>query len=137
MLKSYIINYDYHSIKELNLFRTPVGHMNGEGMEILGDQYDQSQTLMMDEEVIVVDQDDEQIGSMSKVKSHLGEGTLHRAFSVLLFNSEGKLLIQKRASTKITFPLDLDFHSTDFDNIKAVLLFLFLSFLLCCFRLTG
>ena len=78
--------------------------MNGEGREILGDQYDQSQTLMMDEEVIVVDQDDEQIGSMSKVKSHLGEGTLHRAFSVLLFNSEGKLLIQKRASTKITFP---------------------------------
>ena len=65
--------------------------MNGEGREILGDQYDQSQTQMMDEEVIVVDQDDEQIGSMSKVKSHLGEGTVPRAFSVVLFYSEGKL----------------------------------------------
>ena len=61
--------------------------MIGEGSEILGDQYDQSQTQMMDEEVIVVNQDDEQIGSMSKVKSHLGEGTLHRPFSVLLFIS--------------------------------------------------
>ncbi len=29
---------------------------------------------------------------------------LHRAFSVFLINSEGKLLLQKRASTKITFP---------------------------------
>ena len=30
---------------------------------------------------------------------------LHRAFSVFLFNSEGKLLLQQRAHSKITFPL--------------------------------
>ncbi len=78
--------------------------MTGGGSEILGDQYDQSQTEMMDEEVIIVNDDDVPIGSMSKVKSHLGKGTLHRAFSVLLFNSDGELLIQKRAATKITFP---------------------------------
>jgi isopentenyldiphosphate isomerase len=28
---------------------------------------------------------------------------LHRAFSVLLFNKEGELLLQRRASEKITF----------------------------------
>ena len=31
-------------------------------------------------------------------------GLLHRAFSVFLFNSDGKLLLQQRASEKITFP---------------------------------
>jgi len=31
-------------------------------------------------------------------------GMLHRAFSVFLFNPEGQLLLQQRASTKITFP---------------------------------
>jgi len=31
---------------------------------------------------------------------------LHRAFSVFLFNNEGRLLLQQRASAKITFPGD-------------------------------
>ena len=78
--------------------------VSGEGSSILGDEYDPAQTQMMDEQVILVDEKDSQIGSMSKVQSHLNDGTLHRAFSVLLFNSAGELLIQKRASTKITFP---------------------------------
>ncbi len=71
---------------------------------ILGDTYDEAQTEMMGERVILVDENDRQIGSMSKVESHSGAGFLHRAFSVLLFNSEGKLLVQKRAASKITFP---------------------------------
>lgn len=36
--------------------------------------------------------------------SNIDRGLLHRAFSVFLFNSEGKLLLQQRASEKITFP---------------------------------
>lgn len=32
-------------------------------------------------------------------------GLLHRAFSVFLFNSENKLLLQQRAASKITFPV--------------------------------
>jgi geranylgeranyl diphosphate synthase type I len=78
--------------------------MSEGGSSILGDEYDPLQTQMMDEQVILVDEQDLQIGSMSKIESHLGEGALHRAFSVLLFNSVGELLIQKRASSKITFP---------------------------------
>ncbi|KAJ3401124.1 isopentenyl-diphosphate delta-isomerase idi1 [Chytriomyces hyalinus] len=34
----------------------------------------------------------------------INEGLLHRAFSVFIFNSEGKLLLQQRADEKITFP---------------------------------
>ena len=35
---------------------------------------------------------------------NIDKNMLHRAFSVFLFNSEGKLLLQKRSDTKITFP---------------------------------
>ena len=66
--------------------------------------YDEEQVQMMEENCIVVDKDDNIIGPDTKVNSHLGEGKLHRAFSVLLFNSSGELLIQKRAADKITFP---------------------------------
>ena len=44
----------------------------------------------------------------SKEETHLNaniaKGLLHRAFSVFLFNSEGKLLLQQRSPKKITFP---------------------------------
>jgi isopentenyl-diphosphate delta-isomerase type 1 len=78
--------------------------MEGDTGSILGGEYDSSQTGMMDEECILIDGDDNPIGPGSKVLCHLGEGRLHRAFSVLLFDSEGRLLIQKRAGSKITFP---------------------------------
>jgi isopentenyl-diphosphate delta-isomerase type 1 len=38
------------------------------------------------------------------LNTRINEGLLHRAFSVFLFNSEGKLLLQKRSDKKITFP---------------------------------
>ena len=67
-------------------------------------EYDDEQVQMMKENCIVVDENDTIIGNDSKVSCHLGEGKLHRAFSVLLFNSKNELLIQKRAAEKITFP---------------------------------
>ncbi len=36
--------------------------------------------------------------------TNIDKGMLHRAFSVFLFNKEGKLLLQQRADEKITFP---------------------------------
>jgi isopentenyl-diphosphate delta-isomerase len=36
--------------------------------------------------------------------TNINKGMLHRAFSVFLFNSKGELLLQQRASEKITFP---------------------------------
>jgi isopentenyl-diphosphate delta-isomerase len=49
--------------------------------------------------VMLVDEKDNPIGEEEKVKAH-EEGKLHRCFSVLIFNSRGDLLIQKRAKSK-------------------------------------
>lgn len=49
--------------------------------------------------VILVDQHDTPIGTMEKLEAHQ-KGILHRAFSILLFNSRGELLIQKRSAAK-------------------------------------
>jgi isopentenyl-diphosphate delta-isomerase len=51
------------------------------------------------ERVILVDENDNAIGSMEKMEAHR-KGKLHRAFSVIIFNSKGEMLIQKRASSK-------------------------------------
>ena len=53
----------------------------------------------MMEHVILVDQDDNAIGTMEKLEAHR-KGILHRAFSILLFNSKGELLLQKRSVLK-------------------------------------
>lgn len=65
--------------------------------------------LMVKDECILLNNDDEIIGHSSKKDSHIfskknPRGLLHRAFSVFLFNEEGKLLLQQRAQDKITFP---------------------------------
>lgn len=51
------------------------------------------------EHVILVDANDEEIGAIDKMEAHQ-QGLLHRAFSVLLFNKKGEMMIQKRARTK-------------------------------------
>ena len=63
----------------------------------------------MDERCIVVDENDNMIGALDKKTCHLMEninkGLLHRAFSCFVFSPfDGKLLLQQRASEKITFP---------------------------------
>ena len=68
------------------------------------DGLDSSQAEMMEELVLCLDSDDNVIDSSSKFTTHHGEGILHRAFSVLIFDSEGRLLVQQRSSEKITFP---------------------------------
>lgn len=52
------------------------------------------------EELILVDRDDRETGYISKADAHDGEGVLHRAFSLFLFNDEGELLLQRRAPEK-------------------------------------
>lgn len=53
----------------------------------------------MIEEVILVDKNDKEIGSEEKIKAHRA-GKLHRAFSILVFNSNKELLLQKRQKAK-------------------------------------
>jgi len=68
---------------------------------------DAEQLKLMQESCILVNDQDQAIGSASKRDCHQHDGhsdvALHRAFSVFLFNSQGELLLQRRASAKITF----------------------------------
>ncbi|KAG0146688.1 hypothetical protein CROQUDRAFT_77442, partial [Cronartium quercuum f. sp. fusiforme G11] len=75
------------------------------------DQHDAAQVAMMKERLILLDLDDNPIGVETKKICHLmsnilpPRSLLHRAFSCFLFRpSDGRLLLQKRASEKITFP---------------------------------
>ena len=65
---------------------------------------DSTQESLMAEAVIQVTENDDVIGPISKLDSHHQHGKYHRAFSVMLFDSSGRLLLQRRASHKITFP---------------------------------
>ncbi|WP_268541947.1 isopentenyl-diphosphate Delta-isomerase [Candidatus Nitrosotenuis cloacae] len=62
----------------------------------------------MEEYLILVDSNDNPVGTEEKVKCHLPNGKLHRAFTVLLFNKEGKLLLTRRSPSKMLWPGDWD-----------------------------
>ena len=50
-------------------------------------------------EVILVNEKDEQVGTMEKLQAHI-EGRLHRAFSVFIMNDKKQMLLQQRANHK-------------------------------------
>jgi isopentenyl-diphosphate delta-isomerase len=55
------------------------------------------------EEVILVDELDREIGHAEKLEAHRGGGRLHRAFSIVLFDGAGRMLLQRRAASKYHF----------------------------------
>ncbi|MDC3281938.1 isopentenyl-diphosphate delta-isomerase [Euryarchaeota archaeon] len=99
-------------------------HMTAEIPDSSLSKLDSSQLKMMEEMCLVVDDNDNAISSASKIDCHRGGGIRHRAFSVLIFDSENRLLMQQRAEEKITFPgiwansccshpLDIEFENGD------------------------
>jgi isopentenyl-diphosphate delta-isomerase len=54
--------------------------------------------------VELVDDAGRAVGACSVAEAHLAPGRLHRAFSVLLFDSAGRVLLQQRAAVKTRFP---------------------------------
>jgi len=50
--------------------------------------------------VVLVDSDDNAIGTLEKFRAHTDGGSLHRAFSVFILNNRGELLLQQRANKK-------------------------------------
>lgn len=59
---------------------------------------------MTEEKVILVNENDEQIGTMPKMEAH-EKAVLHRAFSVFIFNDNHELMLQQRAKHKYHSPL--------------------------------
>ena len=53
----------------------------------------------MEERLILVNERDEELGQAEKLQVHR-EGRLHRAFSIFIFDRGGRLLLQRRASSK-------------------------------------
>ena len=56
------------------------------------------------EELILVDELDREIGRKTKSECHSGNGVLHRAFSIFVFNGDDELLLQQRAPSKPLWP---------------------------------
>lgn len=71
-------------------------------------KFDPKQIDLLNEVCILVDENDKVIGSDTKKSCHLMEninkGLLHRAFSVMIFNSKNEFLLTQRSDEKITFP---------------------------------
>ena len=76
------------------------------GPELTG--VDPTQLQLLSEQCILVSPEDQMAGAETKKKCHLNtnieSGLLHRAFSVFLFDRNGRLLLQQRSKAKITFP---------------------------------
>ena len=64
-----------------------------------------SETAADSDTLILVDEADRGVGHLSKVLCHEGRGILHRAFSLLIFNGNGELLLQQRSASKRLWPL--------------------------------
>ena len=56
------------------------------------------------EPLILVDSNDQETGTLDKAACHDGDGLLHRAFSLFIFNDDGELLVQQRAPGKRLWP---------------------------------
>ena len=59
---------------------------------------------MAEEQVILVDADDREIGVLGKLAAHEHGGVRHRAFSVFVADPQGRWLLQRRAADKYHFP---------------------------------
>lgn len=72
--------------------------------ESFAEDIDPQQFALLEEQCILVDENDTNIGAASKRDCHLmqnGTSPLHRAFSVFLFNSSGELLVHRRSDAKV------------------------------------
>ena len=59
---------------------------------------------MKEEEVILVNENDEQVGKMPKLEAH-EKAVLHRAFSIFILNDKNEVMLQQRAAHKYHSPL--------------------------------
>ncbi|OGH17899.1 MAG: isopentenyl-diphosphate delta-isomerase [Candidatus Levybacteria bacterium RIFCSPHIGHO2_02_FULL_37_10] len=59
----------------------------------------------IEEYVVLVDKNNNVLGTAPKLESHNKDTPLHRAFSLFLFSSKGEILLQQRSKNKKTWPL--------------------------------
>jgi len=54
---------------------------------------------MKEQQVVLVNENDQETGTMDKMEAHR-KGVLHRAFSIFIFDNDGRMLLQQRAPDK-------------------------------------
>lgn len=59
---------------------------------------------MEEEQLVLVDEDDREVGTAGKLECHVGAGRLHRAFTALIVDSESRLLLARRSASKLLWP---------------------------------
>ncbi len=74
-------------------------------MNELNNNYNDAVVSFDSESLILVDDQDKEIGHKDKLSCHAGNGILHRAFSLFIFNNLGELLLQQRSVHKPLWPL--------------------------------
>jgi len=57
------------------------------------------------ENLVLVDANDRRTGVAEKMECHVGDGLLHRAFSVFIYSPDGRVLLQQRSAAKPLWPL--------------------------------
>jgi isopentenyl-diphosphate delta-isomerase len=65
-----------------------------------GDDVEQSPHENAGQQVVAVDPDDTERGVVNRLEAHTGDGILHRAFTVLVFDGNGHLLLAQRSPEK-------------------------------------
>lgn len=71
----------------------------------MASQSSQETVSSPEEELILVDHNDRETGFQTKFQCHQGDGVLHRAFSIFLFNDVRQMLIQQRSVQKLLWGL--------------------------------
>lgn len=70
----------------------------------INDDYAVDEVRRVPDEVILVDDEGRQIGTAPRSEVHTPATPLHRAFSVYIFDADGRTLITRRALTKVAWP---------------------------------
>ena len=59
---------------------------------------------MEEEQLVLVDEEDREVGTAGKLECHAGAGRLHRAFTALILDAESRLLLARRSAPKMLWP---------------------------------
>jgi len=59
-------------------------------------------------DIVLVDNQDNEVGVKEKFAAHMGDGDLHRAFTIVVFNSNNETLVARRSAEKVLWPLFWD-----------------------------
>jgi len=83
---------------------TPFIDPNTQNNKLPKSEHSITLTKKTDERLIVVNEEDDVLDFLPRSQCHAGEGILHRAFSIHIFNDRNQILLQQRSEQKQLWP---------------------------------